>query len=90
MPSMRFMSTLAGRPPKLIRFDSSPGRAIAKCLGDGEWDEKSYRSELKETLVGGEEVYEIHMQRASTECSPGPHPHVKVGIIHYEKPATAP
>jgi hypothetical protein len=88
MPSMRFMSTLDGRPPKMIRFDSSPGLAISRALGD--LDEKSYQAELKETMVGGEEVYEVKMRRASTECSPGPHPLTKVGVLHYTKPSTAP
>lgn len=87
MASMHFISTLEGRPPKLVRFDSSPGRAIAQALGD--LDEKSYSSELKEDR-GDEQVYEIHMRKADTELHPGPHPLKKVGILTYHRPADAP
>jgi hypothetical protein len=80
------MSTLAGQPTKFVKFDSSPGRAIAKKLGDGMWDEKSYHSTYIETLPGGEEVYEIRLRRAQTDSNPGPHPPEKVGILRYEPP----
>ena len=85
MGSMRFMSTMEGRPPKLFAFDSSPGRAIAQAMGN--LDEKSYQSELKETLSDGEEVYEIKMRRNPPESEPDKvMPLVKVGVIHYRKP----
>ena len=87
MGSMRFMSTVEGRAPKLFSFDSSPGHAIAVAMGN--LDENSYQSELKEDL-GDEQIYEVRMRRASTETSPGPHPLKKVGIIHYRKPTSAP
>lgn len=86
MTTMRFMSTLAGQPPKFVKFDSSPGRAISKRLGDGEWDEKSYHSELKETH-GDEQVYEVSLRRASTDSNPGPHKLEKVGILRYTPPS---
>lgn len=87
MTTMRFMSTLAGQPTKFVKFDSSPGRAIAKKLGDGMWDERSYESRLVEELPGGDQVYEIRLRRAETDSNPGPHPLEKVGILRYE-PAT--
>lgn len=85
MGTMRFMSTpsAAKALPKIFSFDSSPGRAIGQALGAGMWDEKSYVSELKETLPGDERVYEVKMRRAETESSPGPHPLEKVGILHF-------
>jgi hypothetical protein len=85
MGTMRFMSTPSDRKalPKIFSFDSSPGRAIGQALGAGMWDEKSYTAELKETLPGEETVYEVKMRRASTDTSPGPHPLVKVGILHH-------
>lgn len=85
MGTMRFMSTMDGRPPKIFSFDSSPGRAIACAMGD--LDETSYVSELKETTNDGEEVYEVRMSRAITDVNPGPHVLQKVGIIHYRKSA---
>ena len=86
MTTMRFMSTLAGQPPRCVNFDSSPGRAIAKKLGDGLWDERSYKSELKEDR-GDEQVYEVRMRRNETDTNPGPHPLEKVGILTYHKPS---
>jgi hypothetical protein len=70
--------------PKIFSFDSSPGRAIAQALGN--LDEKSYQSELKEILPGGDEVYEVSMRRMETESSPGPHPLQKVGVLTYSLP----
>jgi hypothetical protein len=85
MTTMRFMSTLRGQPSKVVKFDSSPGRAIAKKLGDGLWDETSYRAELKE---GGDDdqVYEVQLRMRETESNPGPHKHQVVGILHWERP----
>lgn len=85
MASMRFMSTLEGRPPKFIRFDSSPGRAIGQALDAGCWDESSYRSVLMEDR-GEEKTYDVFMKRAESEISPGPHPSVKVGILTWMIP----
>lgn len=84
MGTMRFMSTPSDPKvlPKIFSFDSSPGRAIGQALGAGNWDESSYKSELKEELPGGEKVYEVKMARRITESNPNPVPE-KVGIIHY-------
>lgn len=87
MGSMRFMSTIEGRAPKIFSFDSSPGHAIAVAMGG--LDETSYESELKEDM-GDEQTYEVRMRRASTDTDPGPHPLRKVGIIHYRRPSDAP
>lgn len=84
MTTMRFMSTIAGQPTKFVKFDSSPGRAIAKRLGDGLWDERSYKSELKEDDVD-EQTYEVRMRMLETESNPGPHELQKVGILHWSR-----
>ena len=90
MATMRFMSTLRGQPTKCVRFDSSPGRAIAKKLGDGMWDEDSYKAELKETN-GDEKVYEVSLRRAfHTEeypAPPNPNPLEVVGMLTYTPPS---
>lgn len=90
MTTMRFMSTLKGHPTKFVNFDSSPGRAIAKKMGDGEWDEGSYHSELKEENPGGEKIYEISLRRAHRSDvvppPPNPNPLVVVGILTYVPP----
>ncbi len=83
MSTMRFMSTLRGQPTKVVVFDSSPGRAIAKKLGDGLWDERSYKSELKEQNQD-ETVWEVSLRR-----NPPPDdlcrvmPMEVVGILHH-------
>lgn len=82
MATMRFMSTLPGRPSKIFSFDSSPGRAIGQALDAGMWDEKSYQATLMEENVD-EFVYEVRMRRAPTEKYPGPHELQVVGIIHH-------
>jgi hypothetical protein len=71
----------------MIRFDSSPGHAIATALGAGMWDEFSYHSELKETLVDGEQVYEVRLRINPPLADPSRQmPLEKVGIIHYLRP----
>lgn len=89
MSTMGFMSTLRGQPARFVHFDSSPGRAIAKTLGDGLWDENSYHAELKETN-GDEKVYEVSLRRNHhTEeypAPPNPNPLEKVGILTYTPP----
>jgi hypothetical protein len=87
MSCMRFMSTLPTQPSRMFRFDSSPGHAIAVALGAGMWDEKSYKSELKETMIDGEEVYEVRMRRNPPPGSSETQPMEKVGVIHYKKPS---
>ena len=83
MSTMRFMSTPLDPKvlPKIFSFDSSPGRAIAQALGN--LDEKSYVSILKEELPGGEAVYEVQMRKQPNVSDPGPHPLMKVGMIHH-------
>jgi hypothetical protein len=84
MPTMRFMSTLPTQATKVFKFDSSPGRAIAQALGAGLWDEKSYKSELKESLPGGEEVYEVFLRHNPPRDRPTEvMPLLRVGMIHY-------
>jgi hypothetical protein len=85
---MRFMSTVDGQPTKFVRFDSSPGRAIAKKLGDGTWDETSYKAVLMEDR-GDEKTYEVYLRRARNESFPDPFPHEKVGILHWTDPRSA-
>jgi hypothetical protein len=85
MASMRFISYSSDSRvlPKIIRFDSSPGWAIARAMGN--LDPNSYKSELKEQSAG-EKVFEIKMRQAPTECNPGPHPLRKVGTIFWTEP----
>lgn len=87
MGSMRFVSCPEGNKvlPKVITFDSSPGWAISRAMGD--LDPKSYTPILREEKGDGtEKVFEIQMRRAITECNPGPHPLKKVGNIFWSKP----
>jgi hypothetical protein len=88
--SMRFMSCPRDPKvlPKVIRFDSSPGRAISRALG-GTLDERSYTAYPKENR-DGEEIYEIHMRQEPTRLNPGPHPMEKVGVLTYHRPDDAP
>ena len=85
MASMRFVSCPSDPKvlPKVIKFDSSPGWAIARALGN--LDPDSYTPELKEERAG-EKCFEIKMRLAATECSPGPHPLKKVGNIFWTQP----
>lgn len=85
MTTMRFMSTIKGQPTKFVKFDSSPGRAIAKKLGDGLWDEKSYKAELKEG-DDNDQVYEVSLTQLETETNPGPHQSTVVGILRWTRP----
>lgn len=85
--SMRFMSCpRRSGLPKSFSFDSSPGRAIGQALGAGTWDERSYRSELKETRPGNEEIYAVYMTRKPTSDAPNPREE-KVGMITWTRPA---
>ncbi len=87
MGSMRFMSCPEDLRvlPKFISFDSSPGRAISRALGD--LDENTYEATLKEESYNGDiRVMEIRMRRESTESSPGPHPLKKVGVLTWTRP----
>ena len=85
MGSMRFVSCPLDPKvfPKIITFDSSPGWAISRALGN--LDPDSYTPELKEERLG-EKVFEVKMRTASTECNPGPHPLRKVGSIFWTQP----
>jgi hypothetical protein len=89
--SMRFMSCSKDprKSPKVMEFDSSPGRAIAQLLGAGIWDERSYRAELMEDR-GDEQVYEIHMTRLKTAYDPSDHQPQKVGLLTYHRPEGSP
>jgi hypothetical protein len=85
MGSMRFVSCPEGNKvlPKVINFDSSPGWAISRAMGN--LDPNSYTPILREEN-GNDKVYEVQMRLASTECNPGPHPLKKVGNIFWSKP----
>jgi hypothetical protein len=87
MGSIRFVSCPMDPKvlPKVFSFDSSPGYAISRAMGD--LDPKSYHPILREEKADGtEKVFEIHMARMETECNPGPHPLRKVGTIFWSKP----
>lgn len=90
MASMNFMScpTVTDGMPKFVKFDSSPGRAIAKRLGDGLWDERTYRSVLREGDGETSGLYDVYLRRNPPLDEPDKvMPEVKVGTLRYEKPS---
>lgn len=89
MASMHFMSCpQVSDIPKIVHFDSSPGRAIAKRLGDGLWDENSYRAELMEGDPETEATYRVFLRRNPPVSQPDQIlPEEKVGTLRYTKPS---